>query len=454
MKRVAHRVVVLLLCALMVFSLSACQDDSFEPENVAALWNKIDQTMNALESVELVRTTNVVYYSTGYRFEFSGTTNILTADDTHYTESKNVLSCEELSLNQTKNTVEAYYNGKMYTAVNDGTYDQKFCSEMTHEEYDGRHHGELTDEISVADCTTSQFSADDTGNWHLSFSGYTKKTVDQALEIFGLKDNVLGVPVEDMIVQFTADEAFRVKDVQITFSFADADGEATPEFSVKTVYSGYNTATFDPARLQADAYVLVEDVRILDTVANALEQRKNDREGQFVLSLNIAETYQGKTRTSSETSTLTYGWKNNAYFYQLDSNVEGQSFQVIYQGGEQTVTSDGQTYTVPTPETEAKAYIDNLIDSARYNPSAITNIEKVSDGVHKLISNAPNVSDYVSGITIGASHQEITVTFDGATLMKIESQVTLEGAFDEDQLSMTIQSSVDFFKTTQIPETE
>ncbi len=447
MRRTIRSMFVLLLAILLTFSIAACSKEDekpYTPESAAALWERIDQTMNALESVEMTRTTLVVYYEKGYQCQLSDSVYVLTTKDVHYTEQTNILNCAEHSTEQITKRMEAYYEGKMYLATSDGQYEQKFCSSMTHDQYDLTQIGELVDQINIADCTRGEFSKAEKKSWNLKFQGYTKKTIDKVLQTLGLSYDMLGAPIADMQVTLTANEAFLVEKMEIAFTFTPMEGQPMPGFSIVTEYSNHNAATFDPAKIKQEEYVEVDDIRVLDAIAAALNVRKDAPAGKFTLQINITENMQGQDRISKETDIVKYGRENGAYNYQIVADTDGQIFHVSYQTGEQTVVNGDQTYQVAQTEAEAKAYVDSLMDFAQYNPAVFTNIEKLENGSYLLTSERPDTSAYISGIEVISATQQITVTFAEGKLMQLESKITLSGNYNEQTVAMTVDSLVTF----------
>ncbi len=457
MQKNIRTIFALLFGVLMIFGLSACQPDSepaYEPESAAALWEKVDETMNTLESMEMTGTTQVVFFSNGYPFELNGSTYVLSTKECHYSEYINTVSSDELSMEETTTLVEAYYDGKMYVSNNNGVYAQKLCSEMTHEEYDQLQEGELTDEIEIADCTKAEFSKGEGDTWHLKFSGYTKKTIDKVLKTLLIADDVLGAPITDMEVSLIANKDFYVQKMEIVFIFASGAGEAIPKFSVTAEYSSYNTAVFDPAKLKTEEYTTVDDVRVMDTVSTALKERQDAPVGKFTLGIKTTYERQGMSQTSTEIDTVTYGRKNGAYSYSITAEMDGQSFLIQYQGGQQTVTADGQTHTAVQSESEAKRFIDSLINSARFDANAVTGVQKQGEDVYVLTCDQLDLTEYSAAlagnnIQLTAGNQQITVTFQNGKLLKIESKITLNGTEAGQSMTMVTESVVGFDDTEQ-----
>lgn len=457
MQKNIRLIFALLFSVWMIFCLSACRVDSepaYEPESAMALWEKVDQTMNTLESMELTTTTKVVFFNGGYPFELNGTAYVLSTQETHYTESTNILSCVDLNVEQTTKAVEAYYDGKVYISNSNQTYLQKLCSEMTHEEYDQIQGSALTDEIELTDCTKAEFSKGDGETWILNFSGYTKKTIDKVLETINLTDNVLGAPIADMEVRLTANRDFYVERMEILFLFSAEEGESVPQFTVTAEYGAYNSAVFDPVKLKADEYTAVADVRLMETVAAAIKARQEAIFGKFTLDIETTYELSGITQVAKENDVVSYGRKNGAYSYLINAQMDDQSLLIQYQSGQQTVTTGDQTHTVAQTDAEARTFISGLIDSARFNKNAVTDIQETDKGIYVISCGQLDLQEYTDALTgnniqLSSANQQITVTFQEDKLMKIESSITLAGTEAGENMSMMISSVVTFDDSEQ-----
>lgn len=452
MQKNIRMILAMLLCLLMIFGLSACRQESepeYTPESAIALWEKIDKAMNTLQSMEMTTKTKVIFFNSGYQFELNGTAYVLTTKDNHYMESINVVTADELALEQTTKVVEAYYDGQVYIYNNDGIYEQKLCTQMSHEEYDREHGAELTDEIEMADCTKSEFSKGEGDTWKLHFSGYTKKTIDKVLETLNITDDLLGASISDMEVNLVANSDFCVQTMEIRFSFTPAAGLAAPQFTVTAEYSGYNTATFNPRKLNTEEYVAVDDVRVIESLALAIQERQNATSGKFSLEITTSYERPDMTQTSAETDMVSYGRKNGAYFYSITAQMDGQDFMLQYQNGEQTVTAGGQTHTASQTEQEAKSFIDGLIDSAGYNANAVSGVQKLEDNVYVLSCAQLDLTEYTQSLTgnnieLTAGSQQITATFQDGKLVKMECTTRLSGSESAEPMAMVNTTVVTF----------
>ena len=119
--------VLIILSILLLLSLSACRKgkkEKFNPADAFALWDKIDETMNDADSMEVNSNTQILFYSGGYAYTTTVNSYTFASKQTHYFESTINSVCEELSVDQKTIQVEAYHDGKMYIATDDGTLRQ------------------------------------------------------------------------------------------------------------------------------------------------------------------------------------------------------------------------------------------------------------------------------------------------------------------------------------------
>lgn len=445
------------LCSMLVIlllfsvSLTGCkkeEDTGYEPESAIALWEKIDKTMDGVDSMKTDVIMDMRYYTMGYEVRMNSSGSILVAPDSYYADNRTSAKCEELSMAQEVSTVEAYYDGKMYTATNDGYYDQKFCSPMTWEDFrQSRSNGLFISEIDLAACTSCKFSNGEDNTWTLQFSGYTKKTIDEVLGSMMISDTELGVPITDMHVKVTADANFYIQKIDVSLVFAE--NETQPRLTVVARYSEFDNTQIEPMMLALSEYTQVADVRILDYMAQALKEKQDLAEGEFTLDISTVYDMAKESVVYEEHDLITYGRKNGAYYYAIDSKMDDQSLTMTYQNGEQTVISGEQTQTVSQPEAEAKAFVDSLIDYARYSGISVTDIQKQETGVYVLSVEQVDLSLYQSsvagtGIVLDSGSQTITAFFTDRKLSGIESKTVLNAKYAKESVQMIITSSVQY----------
>ena len=100
-------------------------------------------------------------------------------------------------------------------------------------------------------------------------------------------------------------------------------------------------------------------------------------------------------------------------------------------------------------EAEAKAFIDSLIDYARYSGISVTNLQKQETGIFVLTVDRVDLTLYQAsvagtGITLESGSQIIKVFFTDRKLTGIDSETVLDAKYNNQAMQMTITSSVQF----------
>ncbi len=438
MKRTT-KVLTFLLGILMLLSASSCNvlssifEKPFVPETAVELYNKINETMEGLESYSSKDDIEVTYYISSYKFDVTGVETIVYSGNENLVDTEIIIKCAEASVDEKTTGTKAYYDGKMYTAINTSGYGQKFCSEMTYEEYIEILKEDSLNSLNFSNCTTSDFAKNEDGTWSLSFSGFTQKFITQMMEIIQFTSDDLGAEIIDVEITITADESFRYKDITMDFSFdVDENTSTSPKISVKTEYSGYNETSFDVEKLKPEDYKQIDDVRILDKVEDGIEKLQNAQSGKINLEVTQSRTLLDNTDTYSEKDVISYGVKDGGYYYDIDSTADNNKTIINYAKGVQKLTYNGEAISGSQTEEDAKAFVDGLINSANYTSLYVSDVEKKEDGVYLLTVEkydvtALNANSAETGLSYTGGVQKITVTFEGDDIKKIESTISLIG---------------------------
>ena len=146
--------------------------------------------------------------------------------------------------------------------------------------------------------------------------------------------------------------------------------------------------------------------------------------GSFVLDLTQTISTSYSKNSYTERDTVTYGKKDGKYFYDAKASADNAKYDISYANGKQTVTVSGQTQTVDQSEKEAKAFVNGLINSAKYSPDKIINITQKEDGVYTIICT-PDSSLYKPAYSyLTNATQSITFTIQDGKITKISSTVS------------------------------
>jgi len=434
---------ILLTICLFTMFFTSCNS---KPKSAEELWNKMNKAMDKLDAYETSGTGTLSLTVSGVQFAMDITMNSilsgLNSNDYYY------YSSSEFSLKKSgmlpnifneimhEKSIEAFHDGKMFVSLESDERNQKIYSPLTKEEHIAYREGKNndTDDIDFNDCTNASFAQNEDGTWSLQYSGYTKKTMDEMLETFGMNDAGFDFDVQDMEVSIVADSKFRVKEMKIKFIFDEPDGSPTPSFEISTQYSNYNAVTLITDTLNPEEYTEIEDCTLIYEIEDMLEALEEKTDGSFTLNMTqkVSIPTLNQSQLYSEQDTVTYGKKNGAYFYNATATAGSENFEISYANGKQTILVSGQEQTVSQTEDEAKAYISGLINTAKYSADYVSTLTKKSDGVYEIQCHQPESSAYdaifeaYSGKTKSIV-QTITVTVENGSIVKIENHTLAKG---------------------------
>lgn len=333
------RLLSLLLGVLLLLNLVSCDTEKdpapkgekesktatekpFVPESAKELWDKINSVMEGLDSYYQRMECEGVFYMDGNKLEIeSGMKGVLSkkeGDFYEYTKVVNELECKELDYYERVENKKAYYDGKMYIKNKTDAVEQLLCAPVSVEDYQNDSEDDFFDDVDPVDCTKQDFSKEEDGSWKLSFSGYTKKTMESILDGMEMDESELGAPVEDAVITVCADEKFRCKELKIEFIFTlEEDSTTAPEFLIDCTFDQFNEAIFDVEAFLPEDYTEVDDLLILEKFTDELTALQETKKGKFELNGTTEIKYQEKTEAVDRHYEVSYGEENGSYYFDL-----------------------------------------------------------------------------------------------------------------------------------------
>lgn len=478
MKKLLLNAICLVLCLLMMLSFASCDSESqptpaptptptekpFEPATVQELWNKINETMEALESYESKGDMQMTVYNVGMKIDTVSTVTsvfyIKEGNEFSYIDSEVKMTCKEASLDETYKNVVAFYNGKMYIQNKTGDFDQKFCSTMTYTDFLVAQSDRFISDIDMLGCTDASFSKNDDGTWSLDFSGYTKKVINAFLKESEITEKDLGGDIVDMEINVLADSAFLATKVTIKLVFDnDENSTTTPALSMVTEYSKHDAVEPDYTVIKTEEYVEVADVRILDKVEDGIENIENAKNADFELEVKETTEAFGNKNTYTEKDTISFGEENGGYYYNITAKTDQATITISYKNGVQTYKQGGQSQSAEMTDDTARSTIKTLINHAGFNKLAVSAIEKTGENVYKFTIGQPEATAYKqyfanNGVTFTSATQTIIVTMDGDNVKKVESKLVVKGSYKSgsttEVITMTAESTNTYNNVAQI----
>lgn len=453
-KRIFYLLACLLLVIVMMISCGGNEPKESAPESAQELYQKIDEQMDALTSYRTDMNMKMTFYINGVEVKGEGSGYSI-EDLKHegeyyfYTESTTKVSAGALSMNQTQTNVEAYCKGNYFISNEQDGTSQKLYSAMSAEDAKAyRLESEMNTLDLIEDCTTKEFSQKEDGTWELICSGYTKAAIEKISEDMGLDNSTLSVEVMDIKLTLVADTDYRAKQIKIDFAFEET--KHMPVVSVTADYSQYNEAI--TKSIDTEGYTKVDDIRILDKIEDLLEERYESESCRFELSLKqLIRSADGKQLSVyTEDNDILVGEGDEGYFYDIDAFINKQSYDISYKNGKQTVKAGSQSQDNSQTEEEARAWIESLMNTSKYAPNIVTNIEDKGDGVYKLTCDNLGRAEYEAVFTgnggkMSSVGQTISVTIKDGAIVAILSTVTAKGTIASyGDVTLTVTTSVKF----------
>ncbi len=462
MKKITRCVSVLCLCVLLIFSFCACtgpgsdassssSDQPFVPQTAAELWQKTDEVMDSLKSFQTTSSIEVLYYYYGNKFEVQSSVSVIFAEDGELTMGHNMTVSEELDVDVTEYFTEAYYGGKMYLSSSNGENEQKICAVTTLEEYMATQSESLSDSFDFLDCTKAELVANEDGSWTAKFSGYTKKSVEDMLDLLSFDDEDMGATIHDMDIIVGVNKDFYTTKMEINFSFEeDENVPETPKYYALMEFSKYNEAVIDVSVLKPEEYKEVDSIILLSKLEETIKEKQDADSGKFMLEIKDTVKVYGQSTSQTEKDVITYGRKNGAYFYEVDGKINNQKIVVKYQNGNQVVEMGGETYSNSQSMDDAKAFIDNQINGVMFNKSMVSDVKKQEDGTYLLTvpsydMSAANEANASIGLKYNSGTQEIIVSLSGdGSISKVVGTVKAKGKYQGETVNLTTKVTIDF----------
>lgn len=471
-------VFLLIISIFMVLSLTSCKhennndnssagtengaetntQETTEPKNATELFEVIDKNMSALDSYETKVETLIKYNYYGMHINVfvdgSLVVDSLKKDNPFfYQYSHTTMKCEEQSLEQEQDEMWAYDDGKMYIYNKGIDVNQKLYSNMTKEDFEIYLDKKLDDDFDFTDCKNADATKMDDGGWTLEFSGYTKKTIDDFCKKNDFDATEFGFDIIDFKVTVKADKDLYATSIRVDCIFdSDEHSDNVPECVVINSYSNFNNVKRNDLMFEKDGYTEVEDVRIFDDLEEKIEELYELNNCKFTLDVKQEYSVDGSIMAEyAEKDTVVYGNENGGFYYNIAADVDGDTVTFAYKNGMKRIEINDNSQNYSSNDAEERTFINGLINSVKYDPKRVTNIQETSDGVYKLDIAYADPTFYQSvfeqlGIDESYGKQTIIFTIENDKIVKMESeiqaigQLTVQGSTSEVQIIISCEN--------------
>ena len=143
----------------------------------------------------------------------------------------------------------------------------------------------------------------------------------------------------------------------------------------------------------------------------------------------------GQTEKFTETDTVLYGVRDGKFYYDVTAEYDSVSMKLAYENGACTVTMEGESYSEPQTEQEARALVEMLINDSTYgyHAESITNIKDKGNGgweIEQALGDASELEGIFESMdgTYKSATQTVTVTIKDGKLTEIKTVITASGS--------------------------
>ncbi len=452
------RVIIgLLICVVLVCSCFGCDKQPEIPQekelDAETLWNKINETMTGLDSFKVNASIELVFMMQGLCMQGDMDTDVICAKIDRqpyvYEAATARISCDEIDYREKVKEIRAYYDGKMYLADETPDYTRRLCSEMTYEAfaaYGGANEINLSN-IDLMDCTDKKFTEKE-NEWLLQFSGYTKKSMNALIKNAGIEDLDWDRALEDMKIMVVADDQFRVKSMDIEMIFTEEEQDRSL-FKVSSQYSDYNQTRDNREVLMQETYTEVEDLFLLEKVAEFLEDFTENESGACHVTSQIVEKFGNSIREYTEEGQITFAREKNNLSYEMKGTInDQQEFHIVYKDGVQTVTADEEVQEGLLTEDEAASVLEALLNPSGFDTRAVENITLSKfDGYKFTMAHCGvNMEQYYTSLKgkMESVSQDVYVTLEGDKVIRIRSEIHAVGVIYSQQVQYTQTNIIEY----------
>ena len=234
----------------------------------------------------------------------------------------------------------------------------------------------------------------------------------------------------DIEWNLTADDEFRVKELTLNFCFDEDTVAEGDKFTMSFTDAKYKDVVQITEPFTDDKYQQADDLKILRQVEDFLRDLKASKDGSFKLKTKSTSNIGGNKNTYQESDTIQFGVENNAYFFNIDATLSGQKTSLTYKDGKYTVTANGQSQSQAITTKEAKAIVNQLIDSADISRSRITSIQAKTVNkrtTYTLTSTTTPPENILT--TCNLAVQTIEIIVEDGKITQIISDKTFTGTY-------------------------
>jgi len=383
MKKKLRLISAVLLLAILISSvamLSSCAVESAD-----RLWEKLDGAMEALSSYRADMETKMVFYVDGKSVNADVSAVQIESKDGgngeyyFYSSAKSNIKSLYLDIEESTKVLQAYNEGVFYLyRTGKGEKASRLAGDLSVDEFKSYVESSSDSNIDVVQSTKSKISKNKDGTHTAEFSGFPKKEVERVFGSFGGSKELFGFDVKDVTVKIVYDKEYLVSLMTYVFEFdMPENAKYKPSASVSMKYSEHNSAKRIYTNISPTQYKKTEHIKAVIELDKKFKEMRKANEGAFDLEASQTVSGTGSPEQSyNEKDKIKYGYRDGAYYYDITADVSGNEVLINYSNGLQKITTGSVSQKNDQTEDEAIKFIEDLIDTARYDPVNVISIEK------------------------------------------------------------------------------
>ena len=430
--RVISAVLLLAILLSSVAMLSSCARI-----NATVTLAKILDNLESLDSYIARSQVNMTLYSGEVAIRSTGDSTTVESGRNDpesyffYRESTSTVESKELGVQTSISKQEAYDGEKYYIKSSVGNKSNAICGPLETDEFFKYIYGS---DVRVSGAGKVKQKENPDGSGAIECADFPKKAVNDISTFLGIGAGELGEEVSDVKLYVTYDKDYQVQKMDYIFVFdVEKEQKKYPTLRITVEYFDHNSAQDNENLVSPKGYSEWEDLEIFFKLEKLLEEKENDKKGQFKMRTEQALNVGLNKTDYVQTDTVQYGKRWGKYYFNIKSELTGVSFASQYKNGTlKTKIVGNSSEEEEISDGEAMAYIASLINNARLDITNLRSIYKLEDGEYYITYNVIDTSAYAStfatygGKLMNCTHT-VKITFDDEEIKTVESKIRMEG---------------------------
>lgn len=370
------KIVILTLAVVFLSFMTLVSCKKEEQENVGIM-DKIQTAMDGASSFEADSSIGLDVSFAGETMKIEEKTKLIysKSGDDLYFYSKTDTSAKIMEVENTISYVEGFNEGQYFLSfMQDGKNRRRIRSACTESEfmefYENYHVGE-----SVLKNYGEISHVEEDSTHTVVLKKYNESLIRKLNGSIGFPFEDDGDKITDICVTIKTNSEFLITEINVEYVFSGSKSFG----GEKMTFSGYNNAKKILNDINPGNYTLVQDAKAVMIFEKLVNDRKNLDNASLILYNEETRNILKKTETTASKYSVSYGFENGQYCFDLDAKEEDSTYNMTYENG---VCKINGVERSGVSEYAAKQVVDALIDPYSFMPNYVDaqkGIEKTTD---------------------------------------------------------------------------